>query len=215
MRWRVFPWGGESLLRYKSNKGHDMCRAKPSNGDEEPLAGGRNKSQISSAGRQDRNVRAARFLPGADRVANPDGRETARAERGDPGAGRPPRSARPGGAAARTGSDHAAVRRGGAEYRGPDGVDRQGDGRAGRAVRGTGAVAPGRGRVSNLTRPPGDGGSERADVGRLRALLALGVFELHPRVPVEGAVPASGDGGEGAEHVRATAIGRDETEALV
>src|SRR5678815_4032435 len=56
---------------------------------------------------------------------------------------------------------------------------------------------------------------QRLNVGRLRALRALGDGELHPLVLVQGTEPTAADGGEAGEHVSAAVIGRDEAEALV
>src|SRR4051812_18197598 len=57
--------------------------------------------------------------------------------------------------------------------------------------------------------------SERADVLRLRALLALRDFELHALVLLEAAETAGRDRGEVGEDVGAAAILADEAEALV
>src|SRR4051812_218219 len=58
-------------------------------------------------------------------------------------------------------------------------------------------------------------GSDRADVLRLRALLALRGVELDALVLVEALVAGSGDGGVVDEHVLAAVIGSDEAEALL
>src|SRR4051812_24559915 len=57
--------------------------------------------------------------------------------------------------------------------------------------------------------------SERTNLLRLRALLALGDLELDSLVLFQSAVAARLDGREVDEHVRTSAIDRDETEALV
>src|SRR3954468_210152 len=58
-------------------------------------------------------------------------------------------------------------------------------------------------------------GSERADVLRLRALLALGDVELHLLILVEAAEAARRDRGEVGEDVGAAVVRADEAEALV
>ena len=57
--------------------------------------------------------------------------------------------------------------------------------------------------------------SDRADVLRLRALLALTDLELDALVLLERAVAAALDGLEVHENVRVTAVGGDEAEALL
>src|SRR5689334_16544949 len=57
--------------------------------------------------------------------------------------------------------------------------------------------------------------SERANLLRLRALLALGDLELDPLVLLQSAVPARLDGREVDEHVSTPAVDGDEAEALV
>src|SRR3954465_14083593 len=57
--------------------------------------------------------------------------------------------------------------------------------------------------------------SERANLLRLRALLALGDLELDPLVLFQSAVAARLDGREVDEHVSPPAVDGDEAEALV
>src|SRR3954453_17187430 len=57
--------------------------------------------------------------------------------------------------------------------------------------------------------------SERADLLRLWALLALGDLELDPLVLFQTAVTARLDGREGDEHVSTPAVAGDEADALV
>src|SRR3954463_4768874 len=57
--------------------------------------------------------------------------------------------------------------------------------------------------------------SERANLLRLRALLALGDLELDPLVLFQSAVAARLDGREVDEHVSTPAVDGDEAEALV
>src|SRR6516225_3324016 len=59
------------------------------------------------------------------------------------------------------------------------------------------------------------GGSDGADVFRLRALLALRCVVLDTLVVVEVLVAVAADGGEVDEHVLAAVVGRDEPEALL
>src|SRR3954451_23272871 len=70
----------------------------------------------------------------------------------------------------------------------------------------------GRAAGSPAARPPT---SDRADVLRLRALLALRDVELDALRLVQRAVAAAGDGREVAEHVGAAAVLLDEAEALL
>src|SRR3954454_24906386 len=60
-----------------------------------------------------------------------------------------------------------------------------------------------------------DLGSERADVGGLRALLALGHLELDPLVLVQAAVAGGLDGREVGEDVGAAVVRGDEPKALL
>src|SRR4051794_4655182 len=63
--------------------------------------------------------------------------------------------------------------------------------------------------------PLAECGSERADVLRLRALLALGDVELHLLILVEAAEAARRDRGEVSEDVGAAVVRADKAEALV
>jgi hypothetical protein len=58
-------------------------------------------------------------------------------------------------------------------------------------------------------------GLEFLDVGRLRALLALGNFEAHALVLVQRAESTALDGGVMDEEISPTFVGGDETEALL
>src|SRR4030095_7250356 len=76
-----------------------------------------------------------------------------------------------------------------------------------------GRAAPRRAGAAGVA--PGRMVSERANLLRLRALLALGDLELDPLVLFQSAVAARLDGREVDEHVSTPAVDGDEAEALV